>query len=377
MLKELKHTLTHNILNIPGWRTNRKIVVIESDDWGSIRMPSRQVYEKLLSKGIRVDSLSYNRYDSLASEDDLTALFEVLNSVKDKNGNPAIVTANTIVGNPDFDKIRKSNFMEYHYEPFIETLKRYPKHQQSFKIWREGMDSSVFKPQFHGREHLNENRWLKALQNNIGNVRMAFDHGMYDLSTSLKLSENSFMETLNFESVNEISFQKTSIQEGLNLFEKLFGYKSLTFIAPCYTWSSELNQTLKDSGVNALQGNWFQFKPIEGIEHKFKKKFHYTGQRNRLGQLYLVRNTAFEPSNNPYFDWVNNALNRANIIFRWGKPLIISSHRLNYIGFIDNKNRDNNLPLLKIMLDQLLKKWPDIEFMSSDQLAHLMNYNRL
>ena len=28
----LKQTITHNLLNIPGWRTKRKIVVIESDD---------------------------------------------------------------------------------------------------------------------------------------------------------------------------------------------------------------------------------------------------------------------------------------------------------------------------------------------------------
>ena len=34
----------HNLLSIPGWRTNRHIVVIESDDWGSIRMPSKEVY---------------------------------------------------------------------------------------------------------------------------------------------------------------------------------------------------------------------------------------------------------------------------------------------------------------------------------------------
>lgn len=32
----LKQTITHNLLNIPGWHTNRKIVVIESDDWASI-----------------------------------------------------------------------------------------------------------------------------------------------------------------------------------------------------------------------------------------------------------------------------------------------------------------------------------------------------
>lgn len=29
----LKQTITHNLLNIRGWSTNRKIVVIESDDW--------------------------------------------------------------------------------------------------------------------------------------------------------------------------------------------------------------------------------------------------------------------------------------------------------------------------------------------------------
>ena len=40
----LKQTITHNLLNIPGCRTNRHIVVIESDDWGSIRMPSKEVY---------------------------------------------------------------------------------------------------------------------------------------------------------------------------------------------------------------------------------------------------------------------------------------------------------------------------------------------
>ena len=73
-------------------------------------MPSREVYNELLCKGIRVDNCVYNRYDSLTSEKDLIALFEILSSIKDKNGNPALLTANTIVANPDFDKIRESGF---------------------------------------------------------------------------------------------------------------------------------------------------------------------------------------------------------------------------------------------------------------------------
>lgn len=372
-MRNFKQKLTQNLLNIPGWRTNRKIVVIESDDWGSIRMPSLDVYNTLIKKGIRVDKQSYNRYDSLASGEDLSALFDVLSSVKDKNGNSAIITANTIVGNPDFNKISHSDFREYHYENFTETLQRYPKHTNSFQLWQEGMRSGIFRAQFHGREHLNVHRWLRALQNNVGNIRMAFDFRMFDLSTSMKISENSFMEALNLESKEELNFQKNSIREGLKIFEEIFGYKSKTFIAPCYTWSNELNETLLESGVQTFQGSWLQFEPVEGKEHKFNKKFHFIGQKNNLGQSYLVRNAIFEPSENEAFDWKGDVFQRANIIFRWGKPLILGSHRVNYIGFIDEKNRSRNLRIFKQLLDSLVNRWPDLEFMSSDQLSNLIN----
>jgi hypothetical protein len=371
-MTSLINTFARNLLHLPGWHINRKIVVIESDDWGSIRMPSKQVYQDLLDKGIAVNNLSYNRYDSLASETDLSALFDVLHSVKDKNGRPAVITANTIVANPDFDKIRASGFSQYFYEPFTETLKRYPEHQKSFEIWKQGINAGVFKPQFHGREHLNVKRWLRALREDIGHVRLAFDYQMFDLSTDTSISQNSFMEALNFEDKKELEFQKTAIIEGTMLFERILGYRSISFIAPCYTWSNEINATLKDAGIQCFQGSWFQFEPVEGVDHKFRKVFHYTGQRNKLGQIYLVRNAAFEPSDAPDFDWTHDILSRAKIAFRLGKPLIIGSHRINYIGFIDQLNRKRNLPKLKNLLLELLKQWPDIEFMSSDELCNLI-----
>ncbi len=371
----LKQQITRNLLNIPGWRTNRKIVVIESDDWGSIRMPSREVYEDLLQKGIRVDKLSYNRYDSLASENDLSTLFEVLSSVKDKNGNPAVFTANTIVANPDFDQIRASGFQQYFYEAFTETLKRYPRHSKSFALWNEGIEKKIFIPQFHGREHLNITRWLKALQNNVGYTRLAFDYRMFDLSTSLIISENSFMEALNYENINELEFQKQSLKEGLQLFNTIFGYRSKTFIAPVYIWDNNLNKVLKDNGVVAFQGSWYQLQPIEGKEHRFKKQIHFTGQNNKLGQRYLVRNAAFEPSQDPDMDWINDVMLKMKIAFRWGKPAIIGTHRINYIGFIDTSNRDRGLKLLKELLQKIVKQWPDVEFMSTDQLVELIRKN--
>ena len=102
--------LKKNLINIPGTTTNKKIVVFESDDWGSIRMPSRSVYDSLQKQNLKPEIDPYLKYDSLANAQDMEALFEVLQSVKDKNNNPAIITANAVMGNPDFERIKKDNF---------------------------------------------------------------------------------------------------------------------------------------------------------------------------------------------------------------------------------------------------------------------------
>ncbi len=61
----IKKIIGRSLINLLGWRTSRKIVVIESDDWGSIRMPSHDVYTKCLKEGYPVDKNAYERYDSL------------------------------------------------------------------------------------------------------------------------------------------------------------------------------------------------------------------------------------------------------------------------------------------------------------------------
>lgn len=65
-----KSALRVNVSNIPGWRTNRHIVVIESDDWGSIRMSSLENFERMLKAGMREDRNHYNTNDALESNTD-------------------------------------------------------------------------------------------------------------------------------------------------------------------------------------------------------------------------------------------------------------------------------------------------------------------
>jgi hypothetical protein len=93
------------------------------------------------------------------------------------------------------------------------------------------------------------------------------------------------------------------------------------------------------------------------------------GKKNKNNQVYSIRNVEFEPSIDKKNEIVSKTLNSIQKAFNNNKPAIISSHRLNYIGFIHEDNRKENLKLLKELLQKALTKWPDIEFMSSDELG--------
>lgn len=348
-----------------GWTTNRKIIVIESDDWGSIRMPNREVYEKSLNKGIRVDNCSYCKYDTLASATDFEAIFDVFRKHKDKNGNHPIITANTIVGNPDFDKIRNNKFQEYFFEPFTETLKRYP--NRSFHSWKEAMDEGIFYPQLHGREHLNVERWLTALQNNSKEAHFAFENGFFGISKTISKEGNpSFMAALDYDNDEGKKISLQSVKEAVSLFEEIFGYNSKSFIAPNYFWDSEIEKELKSQNISYLQGSIVQKTPTGGHVH------HYLGQKSNFDQIYLTRNVIFEPASLGSKDWVNSALKEINNAFNLNKPAIVSTHRLAFIGSIFEENRTNNLKMIDELFNKIIKRWPDVEFMHSAELGDLI-----
>jgi hypothetical protein len=369
--------IKNNLINILGWCTKRKIVVIESDDWGSIRMPSREIYDRFLKLGIPVDRDPYCRYGALESDNDLMNLFEVLSSFKDIKGNSPVVTANTVVANPDFDKIKESDFRTYHYELFTETLKRYPNHARLLQLYKEGISNKIFIPQFHGREHININLWMKLLRKKDLATRMAFDVKSLAIPYIRKSGRINFMKALDFSNIKEKEEKKIILTEGISHFEQIFNYVSKSFIAPSYTWHSDLHSTIAEKGILYIQGIPYQFEPNINSGPKYVRKFHYCGQRNKFSQIFLVRNCHFEPSSSETVDWVAECMYRISIAFNWYKPAIISSHRLNFIGSIDPSNSDRNLRQFKILLGKIIHKWPEVEFMTSDKLGDLMNHKKM
>jgi len=356
--------------NLGGWKTNRKIVLFESDDWGSIRMPSKDVYRKCLNAGYHVDQIAYERYDSLASEDDLELLFNLLSSYKDHKGNHPIFTANALVANPNFKKIKESNYEQYHYELITETFNRYPNHSNCISLWKAGIEQGVFFPQSHGREHLNVSMFMKALQEEDQDAHFAFNHEMPgSIPKNGFKSGNKYVEALRYVNETDKLNKLAIVEEGLDLFEKLMGYSSESFIPPNYIWSPDFDKSLAKKGVRYYQGNRKMKEPLRGGSIKLRR--HTLGEQNNYGQIHLVRNAMFEPSlfKIGVEDWVSKSLKDIDIAFKMKKPAIICSHRINYVGFLDEKNRDDNLKKLDELIKGILTKWPFVEFLTSKDLG--------
>lgn len=353
-------------INSKGQKIGKKLVIFESDDWGSIRTPNLATVKKSAEFGTEILKSRYH-VDGLATAKDLERLYETLEKHKDSTGNSAVFTANSIVANADYEKIKESEFQQYFYEPFTETLKRYPNHNDSFSLWNEGMERRIFIPQFHGREHLNINRWLKALKQGDKFTRHSFDLG-FNYSGK---ADYSYMAGFDWDSEDEVESHKRILREGLSLFESIFGFQSQSFISMNYIWDSKLEEVLHDKNVQIIQGLNKQLQP--NGSGNFTTIYHSFGSSNKDGLIYNVRNCTFEPVTNRNADWIDKTLARMRAAFLMGKPAIISTHRLNYIGYIDQNNADFGLNNLNLLLKKMLQVWPDIEFASTPDLLKYFN----
>ncbi len=359
----MMYSLILNLKNIPGSKVKGKIVVIECDDWGGIRMPSSKVYTTLLNAGIPVNNNRFNKFDTLANKKDLEQLFEVLTSVKDKHGHPAVMTPVVNVANPDFERIKAADFTRYFYEPFTKTIKKYYPDENTFKIWKEGMNSGIFTPELHGREHISVQHWLQKLREGDKNLRFAFDHKFVSVpSKGVNKAITEFRPEFYFSSLAQIDFFRTSIPDGVKIFQQLFGYLPNALVPSNGIFHPLLEKTVADAGIKYLYVNYFNLVPDQN--GNLKKKYYRIGKLTSTGLMYYTRNCVFEPTDLAY-PGIEFTLRQIEAAFRWKKPAFISTHRVNYVGGIEEKNRFTGLSELKLLLKAIIKKWPDVEFKSS------------
>jgi len=366
-IRDIKRETILNIKNIPGRRVGRKLVVIECDDYGGIRTPSRQVYEMLVDRGLADPKCVY-RLDTLANVQDMELLFSTLESVTDSKGKPAVMTPFTNVANPDFEKIRQSGYREYHFEKFTDTLLRYEHGAGVFELWKQGMERGIFVPEYHGREHITVQLWLQKLREGNQDLILAFDNNYVALRMKDAPSGTSgFRPEFYFNSQDQLPFLKGSIKSGVDLFKDLFGYTPRVLAPSNAIFHPDLERSVAKAGVKFL--NVWHMNPVPDKEGKIKMKYYRNGKTASNGLTYYVRNCAFEPTDNGY-GGIDTTMQQIHAAFRWHKPAIISTHRSNFVGGIEPFNRESGLSELKKLLVAILQRWPDVEFLSSSEMLN-------
>nr|WP_321522366.1 hypothetical protein [uncultured Macellibacteroides sp.] len=377
-MESIKSRIIRNAVNIPGWSTRRKILVIESDDWGSQRVRSKEDTKALASGGFDFSETSFYQYDGLETDNDILGLLEVLYKYRDKNGSHPVFTLACNVANPDYEKIKATDFKEYNYIPSKKACSEDPARKNVFAIHDEGIRKGMTYPVFHGREHLNVQRWLRMLQAKDPSVTMLFEHGSCNYIYGInKQFLGELPAAFDLEFASDLDYQRKVIADGLELFKQTWGYDSRYFIMPNGPINNQLEQDTYAKGVQFLLGDRRQNEPLG--DGQYKKHLRWLGDRNQYGQYYLTRNGFLEPGvmeGDLCVNSLEKALSAVERAFRWYKPAIISSHRINYIGFLNPEIRDKGLKTLDLFLAEVLKRWPDVEFMNSVQLGDLMAKNK-
>lgn len=338
-----------------GWRSKQLILVIESDDWGAEHIPGAQVIEQMKGTDFFPKDLDI-MLDGLETADDVDRLCSVLNCYRDSSGNPAVITANFVMANPDFSAIRESNYSVFKAKPIDTGWNHEPNSAALWRSYRDGIRSGLIVPQLHGMLHFCPDEWLKRLRQGDPTAMSAFDAKM--------IGENSDASALGRQSMGPIYHTddetiKELIEQGTKTFKRVFGMGSITTVAPCCVWRSPQTEgMLLSCNVRVMQGVLYQYFPGG------RMKLHYMGERDPSGMFYTVRNCMLEPKVG--FEQCVSQIEKS---FQFGLPAVISSHRLNYTSRISSNIRDNRLAMLNRVLEYVTTKFPNVQFLSSDNLA--------
>jgi len=351
-----------------GYQTDKKQILLLSDDWGSVRIKSTQDQEALVKKGLIINN-RFDQYDSLETNEDLELLFEVLTKYKDHNGNHPCITAVTNVANPDFKKIKESDFQEYHYETIASTYLRYPDSDRVLNLTHEGIQNKIFIPQSHGREHVQVNWWMEELQNKDSFASKFFDHEFFFLYNSL-LKNNyrgrDIVAAFDVLTQDDLDSQIIIAKDSLIIFDNLFGFKSKIFTPPALFYNPQIEEIIKREGIDWIDvGRLFKVPQTDGTE---KWQFNYLGRKKKSGLKVLVRNAMFESNISQSESAVDRCLYDIEQAFKLRQPAIISNHRACFTGRIDDNNRRKGLFELDLLFSRIVKKWPDVEFISINEL---------
>jgi len=347
--------INYHLRHFAHYRFEEPVLVFESDDWGKVAGREDGIYPPEF--GTRTDW----SYDRLENEDELEALYTMLESFKNDFERTPAFTANFIVSNPNFERTKHEGFQELYLQPVDETF------PQLHKKWLDGIQRGVFYPQYHGRLHYNAKRYLDALQTDE-KTRFLFEQGINGGMENFSETQHALhSEYFQAEKENRVIGLKDWIEQGLRDFERIFKLKSTSTIAPNYYIHPADLETVANCGFKYLQAGNKILYTQQGIE----KSLNYPqGTRYNKNLTILARNHKFEPNRGKKQWQAEFSIGAAKYWFKTGAPAVIDTHRFNYVSRFAEPSRDSLKRFLEAMCEV-----KNLRILTTPELGEAMTNN--
>lgn len=366
--------MNNYLSNLPGWKTNKKIVVIESDDWGSERFPNIETIKKFAYNGYEVRKCGFSRFDCLETNNDIIALLEIIENISLRYSKKIKISLLCNTSNPNLSLINPNDIHSYKSISVFDMVSFDSNRNDIIKLQVEGYNKGYLDIQYHGRQHININRWMSSLVNKNTDAIFAFRNGVWGISKSY--SKNEISDYRASYAINDINGIQTYTQDfkiGLEEFRNAFGFIPRYFVPPNGHFPIEMERIIHHLGIKFMNFSKVEYEPIKGFRKSFRINWMGKVQDSKL--ITITRNVGFEPIS-PISGNVEKILEKVNLSFQFKNPVVISTHRANYVSGISEINRKNGLLKLSKLLISIINKWPDVLFLSSTDLGEVISGKR-
>ncbi len=308
----------------PDWH-RLKAVVLESDDWGLCAwVPDAEAHARL-ARQPAFASEPGRRYgrSTLESAADVQELAATLLEFRGADGVPPALQANTILASPDWPHVTP---------PFTEgslALRSLGTYQGRWarpgllQAMLDAIAAGAWWPELHGLHHIPEDAWLAALRRGDPDARAALAEESL-LCAAVEASGE-------YDPRESRTTRERNLRIALARFVALFGRVPDSFCPPDYRADAWLEQEARTLGVATIQGAHERDPSLLGALRRRFAPAPFPFERH--GLFVMPARTAFEPrGDGSGAGRVGVAAAHAAAHRAWaaGRPLVLSTHRLNY-----------------------------------------------
>ncbi len=338
------------------------VVVIESDDWGACELiPSADLQENYNALMKKYGKNSESGSSGLETPDEMRELFAILTKHKGADGNSAVFTAYTAMGNPDFDAIKANNFTKYIDIPINKGFPAPWQGEGIIDTMLKGMKLGVWQPEYHAMLHHTSPRlWLKLLNENSPDGELARE--LFEMRSYYQMKHIPEFHGYN------IHEQYDMISTGFRRFKETFGYAPNAAVTSDAFPETEL--VWQALGINTIPLKNCRVNTGEVVVYP-TKPWNMQDVYAKIGDCSKIADACFLTRN--VFLEVGNSLDEAvttvsKVLKIYKEPVVISSHRANYCGF-DRDVVKQRLERLDAVLSELDKM--GVYYLTSAELSSI------